>query len=358
VGEAGPPLAGRRVYLCTPDRPDLERFLAACVAGGVDMVQLRDKRLEARPLLTRAVLAARVCRDHGVPFVLNDRPDLALDAEADGVHVGQEDATPSLARRILGPDALVGLSTHAPAQLDASRDEVVDYVSAGPVVPTPTKPGRPGTGLDYVSYAAARAARPVFVTGGVTPETVVGLVRAGGRRFVVVRWLTDADDPRAHALALCVALDRALEAAQTSYAGQPLLEGMILVRTQLLQTLQDEGLDRIPVLGLPFDPAVSESVGTEEVKEAEQHHIVVKELLRGYRLNGRIARPSRVVIGTFEGAPSAEAASSEPSPAIIPAPVPPAEAASAPPPAEAATPAIASPPPPKPHAPSRRKGRA
>jgi len=153
-------------------------------------------------------------------------------------------------------------------------------------------------------------------------------------------------------------LDRALEAAQTSYAGQPLLEGMILVRTQLLQTLQDEGLDRIPVLGLPFDPAVSESVGTEEVKEAEQHHIVVKELLRGYRLNGRIARPSRVVIGTFEGAPSAEAASSEPSPAIIPAPVPPAEAASAPPPAEAATPAIASPPPPKPHAPSRRKGRA
>ncbi|HMC51445.1 MAG TPA: thiamine phosphate synthase [Acidimicrobiales bacterium] len=212
MGEAGPPLAGRRVYLCTPDRPDLERFLAACVAGGVDMVQLRDKRLEARPLLTRAVLAARVCRDHGVPFVLNDRPDLALDAEADGVHVGQEDATPSLARRILGPDALVGLSTHAPAQLDASRDEVVDYVSAGPVVPTPTKPGRPGTGLDYVSYAAARAARPVFVTGGVTPETVVGLVRAGGRRFVVVRWLTDADDPRAHALALCVALDRALEA--------------------------------------------------------------------------------------------------------------------------------------------------
>jgi molecular chaperone GrpE len=97
-------------------------------------------------------------------------------------------------------------------------------------------------------------------------------------------------------------LDRALEAAQTSYAGQPLLEGMILVRTQLLQTLQDEGLERIPVLGLAFDPAVSESVGSEPVNDAEQHQIVVKELLRGYRLNGRVARPSRVVIGAFAGA--------------------------------------------------------
>ena len=156
---------------------------------------------------------------------------------------------------------------------------------------------------------------------------------------------------------IAVLVESGLKAQDTTYRPWR-YKGMILVRTQLLQTLQDEGLDRIPVLGLPFDPAVSESVGTEAVKEAEQHHIVVKELLRGYRLNGRIARPSRVVIGTFEGAPSAEAASSEPSPAIIPAPVPPAEAASAPPPAEAATPAIASPPPPKPHAPSRRKGRA
>jgi len=108
-------------------------------------------------------------------------------------------------------------------------------------------------------------------------------------------------------------LDRALEAAQTSYAGQPLLEGMILVRTQLLQTLQDEGLDRIPVLGLVFDPAVSEAVATEPVKEPEQDHLVIKELLRGYRLNGRIARPSRVVIGMFQGA--------RPEPEPAPAPV-------------------------------------
>jgi len=210
-------LGGRRLYLCTPDRPDLERFLAACIAGGVDLVQLREKHLEARPLLARAAVAAALCRDHGVPFLLNDRPDLALEAEADGVHVGQDDAPAALARRILGPGAIVGLSTHSPAQMEASRDEAVDYVSAGPVVPTPTKPGRPGTGIDYLRYAATHARRPVFITGGVTPASVVDLVRAGGRRFVVVRWLTEADDPEARARKLRQALDGALEAcaAQT-----------------------------------------------------------------------------------------------------------------------------------------------
>jgi molecular chaperone GrpE len=166
-------------------------------------------------------------------------------------------------------------------------------------------------------------------------------------------------------------LDRALEAAQTSYAGQPLLEGMILVRTQLLQTLQDEGLDRIPVVGLPFDPAVSESVSTAPVKEPEQHHMVVKELLRGYRLNGRVARASRVVIGVFEGArpddssaaasesaPVAAAPVADPAPAPAPAPTP----ATPPDPTTADTPRIpeAHVPaahPPKAPAATRRKGR-
>ena len=166
-------------------------------------------------------------------------------------------------------------------------------------------------------------------------------------------------------------LDRALEAAQTSYAGQPLLEGMILVRTQLLQTLQDEGLDRLPVLGLPVDPAVSESVATAPVKEADQHHVVVKELLRGYRLNGRIARPSRVVIGIFEGprpeeppapapAPAPEAAAA---PGAEPAPTSTAVAAAEPPVPAAAAPGtdaalpVAPPTPPKAPSSPRRKGR-
>ena len=204
-------LSGRRLYLCTPDRPDLARFLEDCIAGGVDVVQLRDKSLDARPLLDRARLAGRVCAAAGVPFILNDRPDLALEAGADGVHVGQDDAPPRLARRILGPSAIVGLSTHAEAEIDAAAGAPVDYVSAGPVSPTPTKPGRPGTGLGYLRYAAAALSVPWFVTGGVTPETVPAMAEAGARRFVVVRWLTESADPRSAARELREAVDRAVD---------------------------------------------------------------------------------------------------------------------------------------------------
>ncbi|MDQ1444476.1 MAG: thiamine-phosphate pyrophosphorylase [Acidimicrobiaceae bacterium] len=203
-------LEGRRLYLCTADRSDLAEFLAACLRGGVDLAQLRDKVLDAKPLLERARLARDVCRDHGVPFILNDRPDLALEVEADGVHVGQADAPAALARRILGPDAIVGLSTHAPAEMDeASGMPGIDYVSAGPVSETPTKPGRAGVGLDYVRYAAAHAAHPFYVTGGVTPETVPAMAAAGASRFVVVRYLTEAADPEAAARRLRDAIDGA-----------------------------------------------------------------------------------------------------------------------------------------------------
>jgi thiamine-phosphate pyrophosphorylase len=205
-------LGGRRLYLCTADRPDLETFLAACMRGGVDLVQLRDKALEALPLLRRAEAALSVCRRHGVPFILNDRPDLALACGADGVHVGQDDVPPWVARQILGPDAVVGRSTHAPEELRRATTEPVDYLSAGPVAATPTKPGRPGTGLAYLEEAARQATVPWFVTGGVTPETVGAMVAAGARRFVVVRYLTEAADPEANASRLAAAIDAALAA--------------------------------------------------------------------------------------------------------------------------------------------------
>ena len=188
-------LGERRLYLCTPDRPDLVAFVAACMQGGVDVVQLRDKQLEARPLMARASELRRVCEDAGVPFVLNDRPDLALEVGADGVHVGQDDAPVALARRILGPEAIVGLSTHSVEDLEGAIGQEVTYLSAGPVEATPTKPGRPGTGLDYLRLATERAQVPVFVTGGVTPERIPVLAEAGARHFVVVRYLTEADDP-------------------------------------------------------------------------------------------------------------------------------------------------------------------
>ncbi len=201
------------LYLCTPDRPDLETFVASCIGGGVDVVQLREKHLDAKPLIRRARLVRSVCLDHGVPFILNDRPDLALEVEADGVHVGQDDAPVALARRILGPQAIIGLSTHGASDLAGVVSPFgpdVSYISAGPVEATPTKPGRPGTGIGYLQTATEQSSVPVFVTGGVTPEKIPDLARAGARHFVVVRYLTEADDPQRAARTLRLAIDETL----------------------------------------------------------------------------------------------------------------------------------------------------
>jgi thiamine-phosphate pyrophosphorylase len=204
-------MARRHLYLCTADRDDLLSFVSKCVEGGVDVVQLREKDATARRIVELSRLVRGICRDFDVPFILNDRPDLALDAEADGVHVGQDDVSARLARNLMGDDAIVGLSTHAAEEVLTSVDEPVDYVSAGPVVPTPTKPGRAATGTGYLSLAVAEAGRPVFVTGGVTPETVPELAAAGARHFVVVRYLTEADDPRRAARLLRDAVNRVVE---------------------------------------------------------------------------------------------------------------------------------------------------
>lgn len=203
-------LGSRRLYLCTPMRDDLEHFLTACIAGGVDIVQLRDKQHDARDLIAAGRRAAAVCADLGVPFLMNDRPDLALEVGADGVHVGQDDAPVALCRRILGPDALVGLSTHAAGELSDACATDATYLSAGPVVATPTKPGRLGTGVAYAVEATMTATVPVFVTGGVSPETIPDLAAAGVEHFVVVRALTEASDPRSAARSLRSAIDRAL----------------------------------------------------------------------------------------------------------------------------------------------------
>ncbi|HEV8624366.1 MAG TPA: thiamine phosphate synthase [Acidimicrobiia bacterium] len=186
-----------RLYLCTPNRPDLTEFVTAVCGAGVDIVQLRDKDLADGALLERAAVARDAAHAAGALFVLNDRPDLAVACDADGVHVGQDDVPPAVARQIVGPDRLVGLSTHAPDELAASAAEPVDYVSAGPVEPTPTKPGRPGTGLAYIRFAAERSPHPFFVTGGVSAATLPAIAAAGATRFVVVRALTEAADPAA-----------------------------------------------------------------------------------------------------------------------------------------------------------------
>lgn len=232
-------MGDRRLYLCTADRSDRASFVESCIRGGVDVVQLRDKILPDRELVRAGVEIRRVCRALGVPFIMNDRPDLAVAVDADGVHVGQDDASPFDARKTIGPDRLLGLSTHAPAELDAAlgapssrtlspggvepvRGRVpVDYLSAGPVDATPTKPGRPGTGIGYIATAVARSPWPVWVTGGVTPETVAEPVAAGARHFVAVRWLTESTDPRRAAADLRAAIDRAIERAGDDTAPEP-----------------------------------------------------------------------------------------------------------------------------------------
>ena len=175
--------------LITGARPDLESFLEAAVRGGVDIVQLREKSLADGELLTVLQQAREVTRRLGVPLVVNDRPDLARVAEADYVHVGQEDL-PVAAARAFGVG--VGQSTHAPAELDATG---ADYAGVGPVFETPTKEGRPAAGLEYVRYAAANAHVPWFAIGGIDESTIGAVVAAGARRIAVVRAIGDAPDP-------------------------------------------------------------------------------------------------------------------------------------------------------------------
>jgi thiamine-phosphate pyrophosphorylase len=209
-------LADARLYLCTPLREDLERFVASCLDGGVDVVQLREKERDARDVVAAATRLAMQCKERSIPFVVNDRPDVALESGADGVHVGQEDITVSACRRILGDEAIVGLSTHDESDLGAALAQDVTYLSAGPVVATPTKPGRPAAGAGYVATAVQRAGVPVFVTGGVDVASVGGLVAIGARHFVAVRALTESGDPRRAARELRTAIDEAIDEADRS----------------------------------------------------------------------------------------------------------------------------------------------
>ena len=199
-------LAPARLYLVCDARP--RDWLLAALRGGVDLVQLRDKALDDDGLVTAAREFRAAADAHGALFVLNDRPDLVDVCCADGVHVGQDDGEPAAARAAVGPDRIVGRSTHAPEQADAAEaDPDVDYLAVGPVHATPTKPGRPAAGLGYVEYAAGRTRKPWFAIGGLDAGNVSEVVARGATRVVVVRAITDAPDPEAAARALRAALE-------------------------------------------------------------------------------------------------------------------------------------------------------
>ena len=190
-------LSDARLYLVAPARlaaGPLDELVPELVAAGVDLIQLREKNLEAGDLIELGRPVAAACQRVGVPFIVNDRPDVAIALDADGVHLGQDDLPIDVARRVF-PQAFYGLSTHSAEQITGALLHKPDYIGVGPVNATPTKPGRPGTGMGLVAEAAELATVPWFITGGMNETTIPQALAAGGRRFVVVRAIVEAEDP-------------------------------------------------------------------------------------------------------------------------------------------------------------------
>jgi thiamine-phosphate pyrophosphorylase len=206
-------LAAARVYFVCEARPhgrDPRPLLDAAIRGGAGIVQLREKELGDEELVAAARPFREAADAGGALFILNDRPDLVSACGADGVHVGQDDMPVAEARGIAGPDALVGLSTHSDEEVreasGAEGPDRPDQLSVGPVWETPTKEGRPATGLGLIEFAARNATIPWFAIGGITPETAPRVAAAGAARAVVVRAIRDADDPEAATRAVASAL--------------------------------------------------------------------------------------------------------------------------------------------------------
>lgn len=211
--------------MCTDarrERGDLAEFADAALAGGVDLIQLRDKGspgeqrfgpLEARQELEDLEVLADAARRHGALLAVNDRADIALAAGADVLHLGQDDLPLAVARGIVGEGSVIGRSTHDVDQVAAAVDEAVDYFCVGPCWPTPTKPGRAAPGLELVRHTAQLGtAKPWFAIGGIDADRLPQVLAAGARRVVVVRAITAAEDPGAAASSLKVALQAALRA--------------------------------------------------------------------------------------------------------------------------------------------------
>jgi thiamine-phosphate pyrophosphorylase len=207
-----------RLYLCSNARPgdrNPDALLRAALGGGVDIVQVREKELGRAEIERAAATFRRIADTFSALFIVNDDPDLARTCDADGVHLGQDDGSVEEARELLGPDAIIGLSTHSKEQIAAAAERPVDYISVGPIWETPTKAGRAAVGLELITHAAEHAARPFFAIGGIDHSNAEQVVRAGARRICAVRAIRDAEDPAAAA----EALRRAFAAADDGAAG-------------------------------------------------------------------------------------------------------------------------------------------
>jgi thiamine-phosphate pyrophosphorylase len=192
-------LADALLYLVAPARikaGPLVDLVPELAAAGVDILQLREKDMEAGDLLRVGEPLAAACSDAEIPFVVNDRPDVALALGADGVHLGQNDLPVGVARRICG-GAIVGISTHSEPDIDSvtTTVEPIDYAAVGPVFSTPTKPGRRAVGSRLLTYAAEHLRIPWFAIGGIDSSNLDRVIGAGASRIVVVRAITESSDP-------------------------------------------------------------------------------------------------------------------------------------------------------------------
>jgi thiamine-phosphate diphosphorylase len=201
-----------RLYFVCEARPHgdhPEAILNAAMAAGAWIVELRDREQPKNVIERSGRTFRRLANTYGALFIVNDDPYLARELGADGVHLGQDDMDPVEARRIMGADAIIGLSSHSREQIEAASSAPVDYISVGPIWETPTKEGRPATGLELIRTAAEIAQKPWFAIGGIDPDNVGQVVEAGAKRICVVRAIRDASDPRAAATALFDAVDPA-----------------------------------------------------------------------------------------------------------------------------------------------------
>lgn len=203
-------LTAARLYLvcgADPDGSELPGLLLGAIAGGVDIVQLREKHLPDEELVSVASAARALCEQLGALLIVNDRPWAALEAGADGVHVGQDDMPVAEVRDLVGPDVLIGLSTHSREQIDATDASLVDYIGVGPIHETPTKPGRTAVGVKLIRYAAAHSPVPFFAIGGLDADNLAQALDAGATRACVLRAIAGAEDPERAARALRRLLD-------------------------------------------------------------------------------------------------------------------------------------------------------
>jgi len=183
------------LYLVTSPSEALLAVVEAALEGGLTLVQYRDKTADDSDRITQAQKLCQMCHQYGALFIMNDRVDLALAVDADGIHLGQQDLPIAVARQLLGPQRLIGRSTTNPDEMQRAIQEGADYIGVGPVYETPTKVGKAATGLDYVRYAALHSSIPWFAIGGIDVNNVLEVISAGAKRVAVVRSLMEAEQP-------------------------------------------------------------------------------------------------------------------------------------------------------------------